>query len=89
MKVKIGVVFDGERYELSSSTSAGVRVQTPPTVDWSKYIATSSNTLISDLLLTKCGVGCTLLPSRDQVFPMHNGISSNQLFTTNLDLELP
>jgi hypothetical protein len=49
----------------------------PPTTDWSKYIATSYNTLISDLLLAKCGVGHTLLPPCDHVFLMYHGISSN------------
>jgi hypothetical protein len=88
MKVKIGV-FHGEWYELSS-TSAGVLVQPPPpTVDWSEYIAMSSNTLISDLILAKCEIGRTPLLPRDQVFPMYHGIYNNQLFTTNLDCKLP
>jgi hypothetical protein len=43
--------------------------KTIPTVDWSKYIETSSNMLIPNLLLVKCGVGHSLLPSRNQAFP--------------------
>jgi hypothetical protein len=48
-----------------------------PTVDWSKYIETLSNILIPDLLLVKHGVGRSLLPPGDQVFPMQDGISIN------------
>jgi hypothetical protein len=49
-----------------------------PPVDWSKMHCNVINTLIPDLLLAKCGVGRTLLPPRDQVFLMYDGISSNQ-----------
>jgi hypothetical protein len=65
--------------ELVSSSSAGVRVQSPPlpTTDLSKIHSNIINILIPDLLLTKGGVGRTLLFLRDQVFLMYHGISSN------------